>query len=186
MQPGIGVRQRVCRELVLSLTSAERAEQLGEAMNNQEAREEGRAQVKRVRERISTLAIAAPEKSRYNRVIENEQCPVASDLTANMLKMCFPVGAGTAAFFRSYSGVAHGEIYALMNFMTSTEQTDGSTLLTWQLEGTMLSSAIQIAIAAFREPFRRINQVMGWGRIEYDLWAAKLDKILSSIQQQHI
>lgn len=42
MQPGIGVRRQACRELVLSLTSARRATQVAEALDDAGAKAEAR------------------------------------------------------------------------------------------------------------------------------------------------
>jgi hypothetical protein len=65
MEPGIGARARVCRELALSLTSARRAGQLaGEfratGFDVSEAIKEAEQQKARVLQRIAGLGIAAP------------------------------------------------------------------------------------------------------------------------------
>jgi hypothetical protein len=44
----------------------------------------------------------------------------------------------------------------------------------------VLDSTIQLAIVAFRESYQRINKVMGWGKLEGDLWEIKLRKIYNS------
>ncbi len=82
--------------------------------------------------------------------------------------------------YRTYSAVTHGEIYGLMNFMALGVTSDGSTLLHWHLPPDVLDSTIQMAITAFREAYRRINKVMGWGKLEGDLWELKLRRIYNS------
>jgi hypothetical protein len=34
-----------------------------------------------------------------------------------------------------------------------------------------------MAITAFGQTYKRINRVMGWGKLEHDLWESKLGKI---------
>ena len=179
MEPRLGVRRRVCRELALSLASARRAGQVAEEIDDPEGKAEGQAQEARVLRRITDLAIAAPTGKPFAPVIEGESCPTATGLTASMFQSCFPEGAPTKSFYRAYSAVTHGEIYGLMNFMRPATQPDGSILLEWQLPGQVLDSTVQIAMVAFREPFKRIRTVMGWGQLEYDLWSAKLGRIFN-------
>ena len=90
MEPGIGVRRRVCRELVLSLTSARRAKQAAEEFRaggfqiGQEITDASQQEA-RVLQRIADLGIAAPS-SGYSPKIENEQAEPATAATAAMLK----------------------------------------------------------------------------------------------------
>jgi hypothetical protein len=86
---------------------------------------------------------------------------------------------GTSVY-RTYSAVTHGEIYDLMNFIAPGVTSDGSTILHWYLPPDVLDSTIQLAIVAFRESYRRINKVMGWGKLEGDLWEIKLRKIYNN------
>jgi hypothetical protein len=174
LEPEIGARRRTCRQLVLSLISARRAAQVAEELRDDGARDEGLAQEGRVLAQIADLAISPPEGSRYKPDIEGEVFPDATGLTAEMLKPCYPGLAGTSSFYRSYSAVLHGQIYGLMNFMTPAVQQDGSILLSWQLRGSVLYGAVEIALLSFREPFKRITKHMGWGSIEYDLWSSRV------------
>ena len=82
-----------------------------------------------------------------------------------MLEPCYPALTGTRSFYRSYSAVLHGQLYGLMNFMTPALQADGSILLSWQLRGSVLYGAVEVALLSFREPFKRINQHMGWAAL---------------------
>jgi hypothetical protein len=184
MEPGIGARARVCRELALSLTSARRAGQLaGEfwatGFDVSEAIKEAEQQEARVLQRIAGLGIAAPGGG-YSPAIEGEQAPGATHGTAMMLRAVLPASVPGEAVYRTYSAVTHGEIYGLMNFMAPGVTSDGSQLLHWYLPPDVLDSTIQMAIMAFRESWRRINQVMGWGKLEGDLWEIKLSKIYTS------
>ena len=122
-----------------------------------------------VLQRITDLAIAAPT-SGFSPKIENEKADDATHATAAMLKAILPAGAAGTTIYRTYSAVTHGEIYGLMNFMVPGVTSDGSTLLHWHLPPDVLDSTIQLAIGAFSESLKRINKVMGWDRIEVDLW----------------
>ena len=184
MEPGIGARRRTCRQLVLSLISARRAAQVAEELRDDEARDEGLAQEGRVLAQIADLAISPPAGSRYKPVIEGESFPEATDLTAAMLEPCYPALTGTRSFYRSYSAVLHGQVYGLMNFMTPAVQDDGRILLSWQLRGSVLYGAVEVALLSFREPFRCISQHMGWGRIEYDLWLTRVGRSLDVVTRR--
>lgn len=156
MEPGIGVRRRVCRELALSLESARRAKQVTEefrATGFQVGQEitDALLQEARVLQRITDLAIAPPSPSGFSPAIENEQATSATGATAAMLRAVLPPSVPGAFVYRAYSAVTHGEIYGLMNFMAPGVTSDGSTLLHWNLPPDVLDSTIQMAIAAFRE-----------------------------------
>jgi hypothetical protein len=184
MEPGIGVRRRVCRELALSLESARRAKQVAEefqATGFQVGQEIADAlqQEAGVLQRITDLGIAPPSAG-FSPVIENEKAMSATSATAAMLRAVVPVSVPGTFVYRTYSAVTHGEIYGLMNFMAPGVTSDGSTLLHWHLPPDVLDSTVQLAIAALRESYRRINKVMGWGKLEGDLWEMKLRKIYNS------
>lgn len=169
---------------MLSLISARRAAQVAEELRDEQARDEGLAQEDRVLAQIADLAISPPAGPRFKPVIEGESFPEATDLTARMLEPCYPGLAGTRSFYRSYSAVLHGQVYGLMNFMTPAVQEDGGILLSWQLRGSVLYGAAEVALLSFREPFRRINQHMGWGRIEYDLWLNRVGRSLNVVTRR--
>jgi hypothetical protein len=185
MEPGIGVRRRVCRELALSLESARRAKQVAEefqATGFQVGQEitDASQQEARVLQRIADLGITPPTQSGFSPAIEGERAMSATGATASMLRAVLPTSIPGQFVYRTYSAVTHGEIYGLMNFMAPGVTSDGSTLLHWHLPPDVLDSTIQLAIAAFRESYRRINKVMGWGKLEGDLWEIRLRKIYNS------
>lgn len=181
MEPGIGVRPRVCRELVRSLTSARRAAQVAVELDDPIGQAEGQAQEGNVLKRIDDLGVSAPTGLKFSPVIEGESFPDATKLTAAMLRPLLPTGSPGESFYRSYSAVTHGEVYGLMSFMTPVPQPDGRDLLVWQLPAPVLDSTTQMAICAFRQPFERIRRVMGWGVIEKDLWLNKLNKTFNPL-----
>lgn len=49
--------------------------------------------------------------------------------------------------------------------------------LSWHLPPEVLDSTVQMVIAAFGQTYSRINKVMGWGKLEHDLWEIELRKI---------
>ncbi|MFF4305525.1 SLOG family protein [Streptomyces sp. NPDC001601] len=178
MEPGIGARRRVCRELVLSLKSARRAKQVAQDMEASEAVTDALQQESRVLQRIADLGIGQPTSG--NRpVIEGEQATTATDQTAQMLKAVLPPNASAESVYRIYSAVTHGEVYALMNFTAPGVSSNGQTLRHWNLDPDVLDSTVQVAIGAFREAYLRIHQVMDWGKLDRDLWDIKLGKIFS-------
>ena len=63
---------------------------------------------------------------------------------------------------------------------------NGTTLLHWHLPPDVLDSTIQMAITGFREPWKRINVIMGWGKLEGDLWEIKLSKIYSTAERVRV
>jgi hypothetical protein len=188
MEPGIGVRRRVCRELALSLESARRAKQVARefeahalAHGVQVGPEitDALQQETCVLQRITDLGIAPPSQG-YSPEVENEKAESATKATADVLKEVLrKLGPGTSVY-RTYSAVTHGTFYGLMNFMEPGVAADGSTLLSWHLPPQVLDSTVQLAIAAFGQTYKRINKVMGWGKLEHDLWEIKLMKIYKS------
>jgi hypothetical protein len=185
MEPGIGARRRVCRELALSLESARRARQVAEEIQDH-ARAHGiqvgqeiadaLQQEARVLQRITALGIAPPS-SGFSPKVETEKAEPATDATAAVLKEVLRKHGPGTSVYRTYSAVTHGTIYGLMNFMEPGAAADGSTLLSWHLSPEVLDSTIQMAITAFGQTYKRINKVMGWGKLEHDLWEIKLGKI---------
>ncbi|WP_106433274.1 hypothetical protein [Streptomyces sp. Mg1] len=178
MEPGIGVRRRVCRELVLSLKSARRAKQVAQDMDSSQAVTDALQQESRVLQRITDLDIGQPGPG-YSPVIEGERALSATAGTAQMLKAVLPANSSATVIYRVYSAVTHGEVYGLMSFMAPGVSSNGETKLHWHLDPDVLDSTIQMAIVAFREAYRRIHQVMGWGKLESDLWEIKLGKIFN-------
>jgi hypothetical protein len=181
MEPGIGVRRRVCRELVLSLTSARRAGQLTQDMEASQSVTHALGQEAKVLQRIADLGLAQPTSRKYAPAIEGETAPEATHGTAAMLKLLLPPSASNEAIYRSYSAVTHGEIYGLMNFMAPGVSSNGQAMIHWHLDPSALDSTIQVAIGSFREAYRRIQRVMGWGKIDGDLWEIKLKKIYNGV-----
>src|SRR5512133_2000029 len=95
MQPGIGARRRVCRELVLSLASARWAEKIAQdfqAISSPTPQEitDVLQQEARVLQRIADLGIALPASPGTSPVIETEQAGTATDATASMLRAVLP------------------------------------------------------------------------------------------------
>lgn len=184
MEPGIGVRARVCRELVLSLTSARRAGQLADEFRAtghdvSEAIEEAAQQEARVLKRIADLGIGMPSDG-FRPTIGGQRAPDATHGIAAMLRTAMPTSSPGTEVYRTYSAVTHGEIYGLMSFMAPGVSTDGTTILHWHLPPDLLDSTVQLAVTAFREAWRRINKVMDWGKLEGDLWEIRLGKIYAA------
>ena len=181
MEPDIGVVNRVCRELALSLTSARRAGQIAREFQDQgftlPAEVAAVAQDEaRVLQRIADLGIAPPTAG-YSPIVGTEQAISDTAATAAMLKAVIPPSAPPEFVYRAYSAVTHGQIYGLMNFTAPTASPDGSALRHWYLPPEVLDGAVQVTIGAFREVYRRINKVMGWGKLEGDLWEITLWRI---------
>ena len=167
------------RHLVLSLIGARRAAQVADEVGDPDRIGDAQDREKQVMDLIGDLALSpATGNNRFSPTIEGENFPEATRLTAAMLKPCYPGLTETKVFYRTYSAVVHGQLYGLMNFMTPVVQPDGETLLSWQLRGSDLYRDVELALLSFREPFKRINRHVNWGRIEYDLWHARVGKYL--------
>jgi hypothetical protein len=190
MEPGIGARPRVCRELVLSLTSARRAKQVVDEyaeeyrksgdpipVNDAALIADARQQEPTVLQRITDLGIAAPTSGLQ---IENEKADSATHATAKMLQALLSANLPGTSFYRTYSAVTHGQFYGLTNFMTSAVQPDGTPFWQWAPNFEILDSTIQIAIGAFRETYQRIATVMGWDQKDANVWDAEIHAIYNS------
>jgi len=187
MEPRIGVRRRVCRELVVSLTSARRAKQVAEGMQNtgyhlsrpeiSAAVSDALQQEADVLRRISDLGIAPATGGKFDPKIENEQASNATEATEALLRAAAPINAPPGTVYRVYSAVMHGELYGLMNFMTLGVSSTGGPVLHWHLPPDVLDSTVQITIVAFQQVYQRIAKVLGWSPLPGDLWDAKIRKI---------
>ena len=196
MEPGIGERPSVCRELVLSLTSARRANQVADEYANEYRKggdpipidvaaliADARQQELTVLQRITHLAIAAPTAG-FSPEIGGEKADNATDATAEMFKALQPTGlptnVPTTVFYRTYSAVTHGQFYGLTNFVTVIARPDGTPFWQWGPNFEILDSTIQIVIGAFRETYQRIATVMGWDQKDFQSWEAEVDAIYNS------
>jgi hypothetical protein len=190
MEPGIGARARVCRELVLSLTSARRAKQVGDEYAEcfQQSGDPipadvaamiaaARQQEPTVLQRITELAVAAPTSGPQ---IENEKADSATDATAEMLQALLPANLPGTIFYRTYSAVTHGQFYGLTNFMTPAVQPNGTPFWQWEPNFEILDSTIQVVIGAFRETYQRIATVMGWDQTDDNAWDAEIHAIYNN------
>lgn len=186
MEPGIGARRRVCRAAALTLTSARRSKQVADEFHANGFRigpeiTDALQQEARVLQHLQDLGITTPISTGFTPTIENERAKSATGATAAMLRTVLPASAPGESVYRTFSAVTHGELYGLLGFMTPGEvRPDGSALLHWNLPPDVLEGTIVLAILAFRESYRRINKVMGWGKIESDLWEIRLAKIYNS------
>jgi hypothetical protein len=187
MEPRIGVRRRVCRDLVISLTSARRAGQVAckmQATGYHTSTPEVGSAVSialhleaNVLQRIADLGISPPTGPRYDPIVEDEQALSATDATGAMLRAVVPPNAPPDFVYRTYSAITHGELYGLMNFLAPDVSPDGSPLLHWHLPPNVLDSTVQVTIAAFQQTYQRIRKVMGWGMLAGDLWDVKVRRI---------
>ena len=190
MEPGIGARRRVCRELVLSLTSARRARQVADEYAEEYQKSgdpipaddaaliaDSRQQEPVVLQRITELAVQAPTSGPD---IENEKADSATNATAKMLQALLPTNLPATSFYQTYSAVTHGQFYGLTNFMTPATQPDGTPFWQWGPNFEVLDSTIQIAIGAFRETYQRIAGVMGWDQRDANAWDAQIHAIYDS------
>lgn len=74
MEPGIGVRPRVCRELVRSLASARRAAQVAVELDDPIGQAEALAQEGNVLKRIDDLGVSAPSGPKFVRDDQRPSC----------------------------------------------------------------------------------------------------------------
>jgi hypothetical protein len=177
MEPGIGLHKRACRELVLSLTSARRAEQVAKLVNSAAGTNITLGHEADVLNRMATLGLTATAGTSPS--VGGEALPTATDGTTAMLRPGLSARHAPESVYRVYSAVTHGQIYALVNFF---QPSPSGNALQWALTGQQLDNTVQLAILAFNESYQRIRTVMGWGRLEYDLWYLRMNKIFGSYQ----
>jgi hypothetical protein len=177
MEPGIGIRKRVSRELVLSLASARRAGYVAQKLHENPDRTAAITQESQVLRRVKELGLPTPSGPFLSPKIENEELKRPTDVTADMLDPWLPPSTPSSNVYLTYSAVSHGELYGLMHFLTPEAQVDGSTMLRWERQLPIVESTVDLAIIGFRESYLRISKVMGWGCLEDQLWEDKLRRI---------
>ncbi|GAA1821447.1 hypothetical protein GCM10009835_47570 [Planosporangium flavigriseum] len=170
---------RVCRELVLSLSSARQAgEQAKSMLESGPEQNDALDQQTRVTRRATDLDLTVTWPNKFSPQIETEVQLTATQQTANLLHAGLVTKEPPVSVYKGYSAVAHGELYGLMHFMTPVQQPDGTELLHWGVDLDVLDSAVQVVILAFRSAWHRINAVMGWDNAEREQqWADDLDGI---------
>ena len=125
------------------------------------------------------MDLPAPAGSRFKQSIDGQSTGTQTDLTGKMLAPILSSAGPGDGVYRIYSAITHGELYGLMQFFTEVAQPDGSVMLRWGMRDDDLKALIGIAIAAFREPSFRINEVIGRGKIETQIWYDKVAPILN-------
>lgn len=181
MEPKIGPRLRVCRELALSLQSARRAKQVADevvALGFPVGQEitDALALEPTVLNRVADWGITTPSAGLFP-TVENQRLAAPTNLTGEMLQGALSRRVARPYVYRTYSAVTHGELYGLMDFMEPIAAAGAPPRLEWRLPPDLLESTIQMAIVAFDASYSRIRAVMGWGKLEYDLWTIKQAKI---------
>jgi hypothetical protein len=180
MEPGIGGKRRVSRDLVLSLASAREAAVVADLLfGHGPDCDDTLDQERQVLQRISDAGLQVSGTRKSPRV-GTEAAASATEQTADMLHAGLGTKNPPTAVYKAYSATAHGTIYGLMNFMASRMEPDGANRLHWGPRADVLDSTVQTAIIAFRQAWDRVNTVMGWDNAKIaQEWADDLDKIFN-------
>lgn len=133
---------------------------------------------------IASLAISPPEGSRYRPVIEEGNLPGGDRDHRLDAGTVLPSADGNQVLLQLLLRSASRPGLRADERHDTSPPADGSILLSWQLRGSVLYGAVEVALLSFREPFKRINQHMGWGRLEYDLWHARTARALNMVTRR--
>jgi hypothetical protein len=177
MEPGIGMKTRLSRELALSLDSAHEAGVVANLMFGPGPDlDEVLDQKPRVRQRIAAAGLTSSGTNTVN----GQKPESATQMTAALLHAGLGTKDAPTHVYKSYSATTHGTLYGLMNFTVPITAPDGSPRLVWSPNRDVLDSAVQVTIVAFEQAWKRINTVMGWDTTDLEqAWTADLAKIFS-------
>jgi hypothetical protein len=142
MEPGIGTRPRVCRQLALSMQSARRANQvadevtrLGFPVGDEITYAHGLET--EVLNRLTDWGISPPPATGFSPAVENQKLDAATDLTGDMLKPALSLRVAKSYVYRTYSAVTHGELYGLMSFFGLSRHKCGSLTVIARVVGAV-------------------------------------------------
>jgi hypothetical protein len=164
MEPGIGVRSRVARVTSDRLRSGcEAAKAIGNLPPtvNQADYSEMEADV---RQYAADLGLsAAPGDPR----IDGQVRPSSTDLISSLFETETELNRSQSLLVYSvYSGVAHGLLYGIMQFLRQVE-INGETRLVWQTDPHITDAVVSYTLAALIAAMDRVLAVMGWDATDW-------------------
>ena len=171
MEPGIGVRSRVARVTSERLRSAlEAAKAIGNLPPtvNPADYSETEQQVRRYATDLG-LTAAAGDVRIDGQVRRNSTDLISllfeteTELNRTQARLVYPV----------YSGVAHGLLYGIMQFLRPLD-VNGEIRLVWQTDPHIIDAVVSYTLAVLIAAMDRVLAVMGWDATTWDRWKSTL------------
>src|SRR5258708_31327412 len=173
MESGIGPRRRVARVTSERLRSAREAAKAiihlegpvdpGDYSETQE----------QVRNYANRLGLEAAEGDPR---VERQARPNSTDLISSLFETESPLNRSQARLvYPVYSGVAHGLLYGIMQFLRPTEIA-GEARLTWQADPQITDRMYASPLTVVMAGLDRVLTVMGWDTTNWDRWKSTLSE----------
>ncbi len=173
MESGIGPRRRVARVTSERLRSAREAAKAiihlegpvdpGDYSETQE----------QVRNYANRLGLEAAEGDPR---VERQARPNSTDLISSLFETESPLNRSQARLvYPVYSGVAHGLLYGIMQFLRPTEIA-GEVRLTWQADPQITDAMVSYPLTVVIAGLDRVLTVMGWDTTNWDRWKSTLSE----------
>lgn len=177
MEPGIGARSRVARVTSERLRSAREAAKAISALEgpvNPSDYSETQAQVIVYATDLGLSAAAGDPR------IEGEVRPNSTDLITTLFATDSALSRSQAQLvYPVYSGVAHGLLYGIEQFLRP-EEIEGEVRLAWKTDPYINDAVVSYTLAAFIAAMERLLTVMGWDRTAWDAWTSTLSAHFAS------
>jgi hypothetical protein len=156
-------RLRSAREAVKAISNLPGAVNPGDYSETEE----------QVRQYAAGLGLAAaPGDPR----IDGQVRPNSTDLISSLFETETELDRGQARLvYPVYSGVAHGLLYGIMQFLRPVES-NGQILLSWQTDLHITDAVVSYTLAVVIAAMDRVLAVMGWDATNWDTWKSTLSE----------
>jgi hypothetical protein len=180
MQPGIGARCRVARVTSERLRSSREAAKaithLAGTINPGDY-SETEDKVRNYTVDLGLQAAAGDPR------IDGQVRPNSTDLIACLYETESALDQSQSRLvYPVYSGVAHGLLYGIMQFLRPAE-VDGRVILRWQTDPQITDAVVSYTLTVMIAAMDRIFAVMGWDVAKWDTWKSTLYDHFSASQQ---
>ena len=178
MEPGIGPRCRVARitseRLRSALEAAKAIIHLKVPVNPADYSETEN----QVRDYATGLGLAAASGDPR---IDGQVRPNSTDLISLLFATETELDRSQARMvYPVYSGVAHGLLYGVMQFLRP-EQIDGEMRLTWRTDPHITDAVVSYTLAVVIAAMDRVLAVMGWDATNWDAWKSDLSELFTTL-----
>ena len=171
MEPGIGTRSRVARVTSERLRSAlEAAKAIGNLPPTVNPADYSETE-QQVHQYATDLGLtAAAGDVRINGQVRRNSTDLISllfetetELNRSQARLVYPV----------YSGVAHGLLYGIMQFLRPAD-VNGEIRLLWQIDPHITDAVVSYTLAVVIAAMDRVLAVMAWDATNWDTWKSTL------------
>lgn len=171
MQPGIGVKLRVARATSERLRSArEAAKAIGNIPPtvNPADYSETEAHVRQYALDLGLTAVPGDPR------IDGQVRPSSTDLISSLFETETELNRNESLLVYSvYSGVAHGLLYGIMQFLRPVE-INGEIRLVWQTDPHITDAVVSYTLAVVIAAMNGVLAVMGWDATDWEKWKSTL------------